>query len=63
MTFVGLLILTSGFFLMTLAGVSVVRRWILDYKYLAFSAVAIGMFGSVMDHGSVNVALPTIAKV
>ncbi|MCI0823961.1 MAG: MFS transporter [Chloroflexi bacterium] len=61
MTAAGLLILTSGFILMTLACVSVVRRRILDYKYLAFSAVAIGMFASVMDHGSVNVALPTIA--
>ena len=32
-----------------------------EYKYWAFGAVAIGMFASVVDHGSVNVALPTIA--
>ena len=38
-----------------------VRRRIREYKYWAFGAVAIGMFASVMDHGSVNVALPTIA--
>ena len=61
MTFAGLLILASGFVLMTLAGISVARRRIRDYKYWAFSAVAIGMFASAVDHGSVNVALPTIA--
>ena len=38
-----------------------VRRRIREYKYWAFGAVAIGMFASVVDHGSVNVALPTIA--
>ena len=32
-----------------------------NYKYWAFGAIAIGTFGSVVDHGSVNVALPTIA--
>lgn len=61
MTFAGLLILASGVVLMTLASIPAVRRRIRDYKYLAFSAVSIGMFGSVMDHGSVNVALPNIA--
>jgi len=61
MTFAGLLIMASGFFLVTLAIVPVVRRQIWDYKYWAFSAVGIGMFASVVDHGSVNVALPTIA--
>ena len=32
-----------------------------NYKYWAFGAIAVGTFGSVVDHGSVNVALPTIA--
>ena len=33
-----------------------------NYKYWGFGAVAIGTFASVADHGSVNVALPTIAS-
>ena len=33
-----------------------------NYKYWAFGAIAIGTLGSVMDHGSTNVALPTIAN-
>ena len=33
-----------------------------NYKYWAFGAIAIGQFASVVDHGSVNIALPTIAK-
>ena len=32
-----------------------------NYKYWVFGALAIGIFASVVDHGSVNVALPTIA--
>ena len=32
------------------------------YKYWVFGALAIGIFASVVDHGSVNVALPTIAS-
>ena len=32
-----------------------------NYKYWAFGAIAIGQFASVVDHGSVNIALPTIA--
>lgn len=32
-----------------------------NYKYWVFGALAIGTFTSVVDHGSVNVALPTIA--
>ncbi|MDA0263589.1 MAG: MFS transporter [Chloroflexi bacterium] len=32
-----------------------------NYKYWVFGALAIGTFASVVDHGSVNVALPTIA--
>ncbi len=32
-----------------------------NYKWWAFGALAIGMFASVSDHGSVTVALPTIA--
>tara|TARA_B100001013_G_scaffold25953_1_gene14331 strand:+ start:2376 stop:3842 length:1467 start_codon:yes stop_codon:yes gene_type:complete len=33
-----------------------------EYKYWALGAVAIGMFSSAVDHGSVNVALPSIAS-
>ena len=33
-----------------------------NYKYWGFGAVAIGTFASVADHGSVTVALPTIAS-
>ena len=32
-----------------------------NYKYWVFGALAIGTFASVVDHGSVNIALPTIA--
>jgi len=32
-----------------------------NYHYWAFGAIAIGTLGSVIDHGSTNVALPTIA--
>ncbi len=32
-----------------------------NYKYWVFAAISIGSFGSVVDHGSVNVAAPTIA--
>ena len=43
------------------AGVPMIRLRIREYKYWALAAVAIGMFSSALDHGSVNVALPTIA--
>ena len=33
-----------------------------NYKYWVFGAVGIGIFASVVDHGSVNVALPTISS-
>ena len=33
-----------------------------NYKYWVFGALAVGIFASVVDHGSVNVALPTIAS-
>jgi EmrB/QacA subfamily drug resistance transporter len=33
-----------------------------NYKWWAFWAIAIGTFASVVDHGSVNIALPTIAQ-
>ena len=33
-----------------------------NYKYLGFGAIAIGSFANVMDHGSTNVALPSIAN-
>jgi EmrB/QacA subfamily drug resistance transporter len=32
-----------------------------NYRWWAFAAVAIGTFSSVVDHGSVTIALPTIA--
>ena len=32
-----------------------------NYKYWAFGALSIGMLASVMDHGSVNIALPAVA--
>ena len=32
-----------------------------NYQYWAAGALAIGVFGSVVDHGSVNIALPSIA--
>ena len=32
-----------------------------NYKYWVFAALAIGLFASVSDHGSVQVALPTIS--
>ena len=44
-----------------LAGVPVVRARMGEYKYWAFAAVSIGMISSSLDHGSVNVALPTVA--
>jgi EmrB/QacA subfamily drug resistance transporter len=33
-----------------------------NYKWWAFWAIAVGTFASVVDHGSVNIALPTIAR-
>jgi MFS family permease len=33
-----------------------------NYKWWAFGAIAIGTFSSVVDHGSVNIALPSIAR-
>ena len=33
-----------------------------NFKYWVFGALAVGIFSSVIDHGSVNVALPTIAS-
>ena len=32
-----------------------------SYKWWAFWAIAVGTLASVMDHGSVNIALPSIA--
>ena len=73
MTFTGLLILASGFVLVTLAilpeatnrirgGMFQTIKESANYKYWGFGAIAIGTFASVMDHGSVNVALPSIAS-
>ena len=74
MTFTGLLIVASGLFLMTLASMPVVSRRVRDrktwrsqiarsenYKWWALGTIAIGIFMSVIDHGSAAVALPTIA--
>ena len=33
-----------------------------NYKWWVFGAVGLGTFTSVVDHGSLNVALPTIAE-
>ena len=33
-----------------------------NYKWWAFSAIAMGTLASVIDHGSVNIALPSIAR-
>ena len=33
-----------------------------NYKYWAAAAMAVGIFASVVDHGSVNVALPSVAS-
>jgi EmrB/QacA subfamily drug resistance transporter len=33
-----------------------------NYKWWAFGAIAIGTFSSVVDYGSVNIALPSIAR-
>ncbi len=33
-----------------------------NYKWWAFSAIATGTLASVIDHGSVNIALPSIAR-
>ena len=35
---------------------------LLSRRWLVFSAVAVGTFCSVIDHGSVSVALPSIAN-
>ena len=42
------------------SGISLTRS--ANYKYWVFGAVGIGIFASVVDHGSVNVALPTISS-
>jgi len=33
-----------------------------NYKYWAFGALSIGMFSSVVDYGSINIALPAVAS-
>jgi MFS family permease len=33
-----------------------------NYKWWAFGAIDIGTFSSVVDYGSVNIALPSIAR-
>jgi len=68
MTFTGLLIIASGVFLMVVVGIPEISRRIRrlettspNYKYWVFVAVGLGLFGSVLDHGSIAVVLPSIA--
>ena len=68
MTYTGLLILASGLLLLTFAGIPAFSRRVRGveassprYKYWALGAIAVGMMGSTVDQGSVNIALPTIA--
>ena len=68
MTSAGLLILASGLLLMAFAGIPAFSRRVRGvevsspkYKYWALGAIAVGMMGSTVDQGSVNIALPTIA--
>ena len=69
MTFTARLIRVYDFFLMTLSRIPRGSRRIrgLDpsrpgYKYWVFGAISVGLLGSAIDHGSVNVALPSIAE-
>ena len=69
MTLLGLLILISGIILLVLSGAPSLATRIHElqpsmpnYKYWVFGAISIGFLGSVLDHGSTNVALPTIAS-
>ena len=73
MTFTGFFILGSGIVLIAVAILPGIARYLRggairslrespNYKYWGFIAIAIGLFSSVVDHGSVNVALPTIAE-
>ncbi len=68
MIFTGLLVIASGVFLMAIVSIPEVNRRIRglkttnpSYKYWAFGAIGLGLFGSVLDNGSLNVALPSIA--
>jgi len=69
------LITASGFFLMTLGSIPVVGRRIRDrrswrsqiaqsanYRWWALGTIGLGIFMSVIDHGSAAVALPSIAS-
>ena len=75
MTIVGLLISTFGFVLVILSLTPGIRRQILggafsrqsmamkpNYKWWVFCTVGVGIFLSVVDHGSVLVALPNIEE-
>ena len=68
MTLTGLLIIATGVFLMTIVVIPEVSRRIRglqttspSYKYWVFGAIGLGLFGSVLDSGGLNVALPSIA--
>ena len=69
MTLTGLLVLVVGVLIIASAFVPSVTSRIREletsrpsYKYWVFGAISIGFLGSVIDHGSTNVALPTIAN-
>ena len=73
MTFTGFFILGAGIALIAASILPGLSRYLRggainslrespNYKYWGFIAIAIGLFASVVDHGSVNVALPTIAE-
>ena len=69
MTLTGLLVLVFGVSIIALAFIPSLTSRIRgleasrpSYKYWVFGAIAIGFLGSVIDHGSTAVALPTIAN-
>ncbi len=77
MTFLGLLIVAVGFFLMAFAGLPAVSRQIRilsdptarqsitrsgNFKWWIMATIGVGSFMSVVSHASVLVVLPTIAE-
>ena len=75
MTSTGLLILVLGLLLITLASIPLAGRRIRDlkgghlqlrqsdnYKWWVFGTVGTGTFMSVLGHGSILIALPSIAR-
>jgi len=68
MTFAGLILLGFGFLIFSLACIPEIKRRVrakggatrVSNKWQVFGTIAIGSFLSVVDHGSVLVALPQI---